>query len=68
LAKPFQDPTQQDKPSRSGSAQLLTASPYRRQLQQAKEKKTVAETKKAAAKRLFGKAQVIQEESQRRLF
>lgn len=57
LAKPFQDPTQQGKPSRSGSAQLLTSSPYRRQLQQAKEKKTVAETKKTAAKRLFGKAQ-----------
>jgi hypothetical protein len=57
LTKPFQDPTQQGKPSHSGSAQLLTSTPYRRQLQQAKEKKTVAETKKTAAKRLFGKAQ-----------
>ena len=53
IRKPSEDSASQGK-SCSGSAELITSSPYRKRLQESKEK-SAAETKKKTAKRLFEK-------------
>ena len=55
ISRPSEDSAGQGKSSRSGSAQLITSSPYMKQLQQTKQKKTAVESKKTAVKRLFTK-------------